>query len=103
MNAKFNAWKAPIEAPVVMMSPPVSAWMYGTTASVIHCSYFVCSAARSSIGLSAADQLAPSWESTQYSLTRPASISAETASTIPLFAKSHARPCSDGNTSTGRP
>jgi hypothetical protein len=55
------------------------------------------------MGISWLDQDAASKLSTQYSFSRPASIRPDTAPTMPLFSKSHARPCSDGNPSTGRP
>ncbi len=49
------------------------------------------------------DQEAASKLSTQYSFTRPLLISPPAASTMPAASKSAARPCSAGNTSTGRP
>jgi hypothetical protein len=104
-NARLSAWYAPSEQPAVTISAavPVSPRMCGTTRSRIHDSYVPCCRARSSSGRCAADQVPESYESTQYSLTRPASTSPATASTIPFAANSQALPPSVGNHRTGRP
>ena len=59
--------------------------------------------ARSSVGMSLSDHDHPSRESTQNRLTRPASTSGRTASSMPLCSASRAEPPSDGKSSTGRP
>jgi hypothetical protein len=98
-------WNAPSEQPTVAMStaPPQSPWIDGTTSFRIHDSYRWCSCARCSSGTSLLDQDAASCESTQYSFALPSSSSGRTASIIPFDSKSHARPCSEGNTRNGRP